>query len=117
MIRKVCCHLLKATQYSWQGLQWAIKQELAFQIEVGLSLVLIPLGLWLGHGATQKALLIMSWLLLPVIEMLNSALETTIDRISLERHPLSGRAKDFGSAAIFMACVNLVCVWAIILLG
>ncbi len=109
--------LIKATYYSLKGLHYALHHEYAFKLEVALSVLIIPLAFFIGQNTIQQAILIMSWLLIPIVELLNSAVETVIDRISKEIHELSGRAKDLGSAAVFVACINATIVWALIILG
>ena len=80
-------------------------------------MIVIPLGLWLGHGGVERALLISPVLLILVVELLNSAIEATVDRIGFERHALARLAKDIGSAAVFMSFVLLGTVWLLVLLG
>ncbi len=108
--------LVKACQYSWQGLRAACRHEEAFRQELWLSFVLIPLGLWLGQTGVEKALLTGSVILLLLVEMLNSAIEAVVDRIGDEQHELSGRAKDMGSAAVAISIGLIVVVWALVLL-
>ena len=107
--------LIKASVYSWQGLCAAYRNEEAFRQETWLCVVLIPLGLVLGDGGVEKALLVGSVLLLPLVEILNSALEAVVDRFGEEQHELSGRAKDMGSAAVALAIALLVAVWLLVL--
>ena len=107
--------LIKATGYSFNGLAAAFRHETAFRQEVALSLLLIPLALWLGEGGVEQALLIMSWLLVLMFELVNSGIEAVVDRIGTERHELSGRAKDVGSAAVLIALVNAAVVWLLVL--
>ncbi len=109
--------VVKATQYSWRGLRAAYRHEEAFRQELWLSLILIPLGFWLGQTGMEKALLISSVMLLPLVEMLNSAIEAVVDRIGDEHHELAGRAKDMASAAVAIAIAIIVVVWVLILLG
>jgi diacylglycerol kinase (ATP) len=109
--------VLRAFASSWHGLAGAFREEAAFRQELGLALVVIPLGLWLGHTGVERALLIAPMLLILVVELLNSAIEATVDRIGFERHALAGLAKDIGSAAVFMSFVLLVAVWSLVLLG
>ena len=85
--------------------------------EVRLALLMIPLALWLPASGIGKALMIASVLLVIVVELINSAVEAAVDRVSLERHHLAKRAKDIGSAAVFVALVNVVVVWALVLFG
>ncbi len=108
--------IIKAAGYSWLGFQAAFRHEAAFRQVVALNLVGIPLGLWLGKTAVERALLCASLLLCLVVELLNSAIEATVDRIGPEPHPLSGRAKDMGSAAQFMALAIAALVWLLILI-
>lgn len=109
--------LINATGYSLAGLSAAAKHEDAFRQELALAVVLVPLGLWLGPSGTGKALLVGSVLLVLIVELLNSAVEATVDRISVEDHPLAKRAKDIGSAAVMVALVNAAAVWGLVLLG
>ena len=108
--------IVQATRYSWQGLRAAYLHEEAFRQESWLCLLLIPLGLYLGEGGVEKALLVASVLLLPLVEILNSALEALVDRVGDERHELSGRAKDMGSAAVALAILILAVTWLLVLL-
>ena len=78
--------------------------------------LLIPLGLWLGEDGVARALLVGSLLLALVVELLNSAVEAVVDRIGAEHHELAGRAKDIGSAAVFVALLNVVVIWALVLI-
>ncbi|MBM3347975.1 MAG: diacylglycerol kinase [Betaproteobacteria bacterium] len=109
--------LLNAISLSFSGLASAFRNEEAFRQEVLLALVLVPLGLWLGEGGIAKALLVASVLLVLVVELLNSAVEAAVDRVSLDHHRLSKRAKDIGSAAVFLSLVNVAVVWALVLLA
>lgn len=106
--------LLHAAQYSRQGLAAAWRHEAAFRFEVMLAIVLAPLGYALGDSGVERALLIGCLLLVLIIEIINSSIEAAIDRISAERHELSGRAKDLGSAAVFVALLNVVVIWALL---
>ncbi|HAS81168.1 MAG TPA: diacylglycerol kinase [Verrucomicrobia bacterium] len=108
--------LVNATGYSWAGLKAAWRNEEAFRQESLLCAVLVPLALWLGDGAVEQALLIGSLLLVVIVELLNSGIEAVVDRIGQERHELSGRAKDIGSAAVFAALLNAAIIWLLILL-
>jgi len=108
--------LLNATGYSWAGLKTAWRNEEAFRQESLLCLILTPLALWLGDGSVERVLLIGSLLLIIVAELLNSGLEAVVDRIGPEHHELSGRAKDIGSAAVFVTLVNASLVWILLLL-
>jgi diacylglycerol kinase (ATP) len=109
--------VLRALSSSVQGLTGAFRDEAAFRQELGLALIVIPLGLWLGHSGVERALLIAPMLLILIVELLNSAIEATVDRIGFERHKLAGLAKDIGSAAVLMSFVLLAAVWLLVLLG
>lgn len=109
--------VLNAAGYSWAGLSAAFRHEDAFRQEVFLALLLIPLALYLGETGISRALMVGAVLLVLVVELLNSALEAAVDRISLEHHQLIKRAKDMGSAAVMIALANVVVVWALVLLG
>ncbi|RLA10492.1 MAG: diacylglycerol kinase [Gammaproteobacteria bacterium] len=108
--------IMKATQYSWQGLRAAYRHEEAFRQELWLSIVLIPLGFWLGQTGIERALLTGSVIMLLLVEILNSAIEAVVDRIGDEQHELSGRAKDMGSAAVAISIGLIVVVWTLVLL-
>lgn len=109
--------LIRAMGASGRGLLGAFREEAAFRQELALALIVIPSALWLGHNGIERALLVAPMLLILIVELLNSAVEATVDRIGLERHPLAGLAKDIGSAAVFMSFVLLVSVWLLVLLG
>jgi diacylglycerol kinase (ATP) len=109
--------LINAFSYSCAGLKTAYKNEDAFRQEVLLALVLIPLAFYLQHGAVERVLMVGSVLLLIIVELLNSAIEAAVDRISLDHHRLAKRAKDIGSAAVLIGLVNMAMVWSLILLG
>ena len=106
--------IINAGGYSMKGLKAALKHESAFRQEVALFVILLPVALWLGSGWLHYLLLIGSMLLVLITELLNSAIETVVDRISDEHHELAGRAKDMGSAAVFIALLNVLFVWAMI---
>ncbi len=109
--------VLRAFASSMRGLSGAYRDEAAFRQELALATLVIPVGLWLGHGAIERVLLVAPVLLLLIVELLNSAIEATVDRIGPERHVLAGLAKDIGSAAVLMSFVLLGVVWLIVLLG
>lgn len=109
--------ILRAVVSSVQGLAGAFREEAAFRQELAFATLVIPLGLWLGHSGVERALLIAPMLLILIVELLNSAIEATVDRIGLERHVLAGLAKDIGSAAVFVSFVLLAAVWLLVLLG
>ena len=109
--------VLRAVGSSLRGLEGAFREEAAFRQELALGVLVIPLGLWLGHSGVERALLIAPMLLILLVELLNSAIEATVDRIGFERHALAGLAKDIGSAAVFVSFVLLAAVWLLVLLG
>ena len=109
--------VLRALGASLHGLTGAYREEAAFRQELALAVLVIPLGLWLGHSGIERALLVGPMLLVLIVELLNSAIEATVDRISFERHALAGLAKDIGSAAVLMSVVLLVSMWLLVLLG
>lgn len=106
-----------ALHYSLAGLRAAFKHEDAFRQEVFLAAVLIPLAMLLPASGIGHALMIAAVLLVMIVELLNSAIEATVDRVSIENHPLAKRAKDIGSAAVFVALLNVLIVWILVLLG
>lgn len=108
--------ILKATTWSMQGLKAAWLHESSFRLEVCLFVVFAPIGLWLGENGVERALMVGSLLLVLSIELLNSAVEAVIERYGPEHHELAGRAKDMGSAAVFVLLCNAGMVWALILL-
>jgi len=108
--------LYKASIYSWQGFVAAFRHEQAFRLEIYLLLVLAPLAFYLTENSLERALMIGSWLLVMTVELINSAIEAVVDRFGGEQHELSGRAKDIGSAAVFIALVIVAVIWAGILL-
>ncbi len=109
--------LIKAAQFSLQGLKAAWANEEAFRIEVVLTAILTPAAFWVGNTAFERALLIFSLSIVLIVELMNSAIEAIVDRVGLEHHELSGRAKDIGSAAVFIAVIANTTVWLIIFLG
>ena len=109
--------VVDATRYSLAGLAAAARHDDAFRQELVLCAVLAPLGLWLGETGAERALLLGSLLLILIVELLNSALEAAVDRISLERHLLAGRAKDMGSAAVMISLISVPVMWLLVLLG
>ena len=106
----------RAMHCSYLGLAAAYRNEEAFRQELLLCLVLLPVACWLGNTNIERALLVGSLLILLIVELLNTAVEVVVNRIGIERHELSGRAKDLGSAAVFMAIANTVIVWLLVLL-
>lgn len=109
--------LFAATRHSMAGLAAVWEHEAAFRQEVLLAAVLVPAGLWLGKDGVRRVLLVGSVLAVLVVELLNSAIEAVVDRISPDQHDLARRAKDLGSAAVFASLVSLTVVWLLVLLG
>lgn len=101
--------------WSMKGLRAGFLHEASFRLEVYLAIVVVPLGLWLGHGPLEKILLAGTPLLVLSAELLNSAIEAVVDKVSPDFHVLAGRAKDMGSAAVFMLMLLVVLTWALIL--
>jgi diacylglycerol kinase (ATP) len=107
--------LVRSFGNTWKGLLGAFREEAAFRQELALALVVLPAGLWLGRNGVERALLTAPMLLILIVELLNSAIEATVDRVGLERHPLSGLAKDIGSAAVFLSFALLALTWLLVL--
>lgn len=107
--------ITRAFGYSLQGLRAAYRKESAFRQELLLALILIPGGLWLGRNGVERTLLIGSVLLVMIVELLNSAVEATVDRGGKDWDKLAGRAKDMGSAAVLIALLLLFATWGLIL--
>ena len=108
--------VLKALRWSLQGLRSAWLHESSFRLEVVMALAALPAAVWLGDSGVERALLVGSVLLVLALELLNSAIEAVIERYGPEIHELAGRAKDMGSAAVFVALCNVGLTWAFILL-
>lgn len=108
--------IVKAAGYSWHGLCSTFRHESAFRQELAVSAVLVPLALWLGDDAVARALMIGSVFLVLIVELLNSAVEAAIDRFGGERHQLSARAKDMGSAAVLVSILNAAVIWLLLLI-
>ncbi len=106
--------ILRATKFSAQGLAQAWRHEAAFRQELVLVLLLAPVAVWLGQTALERAVLIGCCLIVLIVELINSAIEAAIDRHGSEHHELSGRAKDMGSAAVFVSLVLVAVVWGLI---
>ena len=107
--------IFNAARNSLAGVAAAARNEGSFQVELAVCVVLLPLGLWLGGTGVERALLVSSVLIVLCAELVNTALEAAVDRISLEMHPLAKRAKDIGSAAVMLALVNAGVVWLLVL--
>jgi diacylglycerol kinase (ATP) len=108
--------IIKAFGYSWNGLRSAFRHEEAFRQELLLCLVLIPTAIWVTNEGLERALLISSLFVILIVELLNSGIEAAIDRFGGEHHKLSARAKDLGSAAVFVAFGHALVVWVTVLL-
>ncbi|MGH8670243.1 MAG: diacylglycerol kinase [Burkholderiales bacterium] len=108
--------VVSATRNSIDGLAAAVRHEDAFRQELMLAAVLVPLGLWLGANGFERALLVASVLLVLVVELLNSAVEAAVDRISFDNHRLAKRAKDIGSAAVLLSLASAAIVWLLVIL-
>ena len=107
--------IIKAAKCSMQGFAASWKFESAFRQEAVLALLSVPVAAWLATSVSQFALLVSVWCLVLVVELLNSAIESLTDRVSLERHELSGRAKDLGSAAVTLSLTVVAIVWGVAL--
>ena len=107
--------MIAATRYSLAGLRAAWQNEEAFRLEVIAAAILIPAAFWVGTTAVERILLIASILVVLIVELLNAAIENTIDRIGAERHELAGRAKDQGSAAVFLSLMMAGTAWGMLL--
>ena len=110
----IIAHIIKAVIWSMAGIKAAWKNEQAFRWEAIIIFLMMPVGLWLGKTAVERALLIASAMSILVTELLNSAVEAVVDRIGPERHELSKRAKDLGSAAAFISMITAAAVWGLI---
>ena len=104
--------LFNALRYSWRGLVAALRHEAAFRQELLVVAVLVPIAIWLGRSFAEVLLLLGPLVLVLIVELVNSAIEALADTITLEHHPLIGRAKDLGSAAVFLSIAFAVLVWA-----
>jgi diacylglycerol kinase (ATP) len=109
--------LWRATVVSYWGLGYALRNEEAFRIEAALCVALFPAALYLGHSGLERAVLVMSLVAVLITELLNTGVEIAIDRIGKEIHPLSGAAKDVGSAAVHLSLLQVPLVWGLVLLG
>jgi diacylglycerol kinase (ATP) len=108
--------VFRAIDASRKGLLGAYRHEEAFRQELAMAAIAAPLGLWLGHNGVERALLVASVLLVLLVELLNSAIEAILDRVSPERHELAGLAKDMGSAAVLISLLLCALVWVLVLL-
>ncbi len=108
--------LFKAFGFSMQGLSVAFRNEAAFRQEIYLSIVLVPLGIYIGETGAQRALLVSVIFLVLITELINSGMEAVVDRFGREHHELSGRAKDIASAAVLISLINVLIVWGCVLI-
>jgi len=104
--------LLRAFADAGRGLAAAVSGQIAFRVEIVVALVALPAALWLGESPAERGLLIVSAGLVPLVELVNTAIETTVDRVGKAYHPLAGRAKDLGAAALLFALVLAGLVWS-----
>jgi diacylglycerol kinase (ATP) len=109
--------LIRATRVSYVALGWALRSEEAFRIEAIIAVLLAPVGLWLGENGIQRAVMMLSLVLVLIVELLNTAVEVVVDRIGSEWNELSGRAKDLGSAAVHLSLLQVPLVWGLVLFG
>jgi diacylglycerol kinase (ATP) len=109
--------IVRAARFTARGFRHALVHDTSFRQEFVAGLILGPIGIWLGDNGVERALLILPLLLVLLIELLNGAVETVVDRIGTEHNELSGRAKDLASAAVFVALVTVPAVWGLVLLG
>jgi diacylglycerol kinase (ATP) len=107
--------MLRAFRSSAKGFIGAWREEQAFRQELGFACIALPLALYLGHNGIERALLAGPVLLILIVELLNSAIEATVDRIGMERHVLAGLAKDIGSAAVLASFILLAVIWLLVL--
>ena len=109
--------LVAAFGSSARGLAGIFREEQAFSQELAFACIALPLGVWLGHDGVQRALLTAPVMLVLIVELLNSAIEATVDRIGLESNALAGLAKEAGSAAVLLSFALLALVWVLVLAG
>jgi diacylglycerol kinase (ATP) len=108
--------VVNAFRFSMQGFRTCYRLEAAFRQELMLVVPLLPVGILVGGSPAERAVLVGSLLIVPIVELLNSAIEANVDRVGMERHELSGRAKDIASAAVFLSIVLAIVTWALVLL-
>jgi diacylglycerol kinase (ATP) len=106
--------VIAATVFSFKGFKAAWQQEEAFRTEILLAIVLVPTAFWLGHTTVERLLLLLSLVLVILAELANTAIESVVDRIGIEQHPLSGQAKDLGSSLVFVTNMTVLLVWGMI---
>ena len=109
--------LINALSYSLAGFRACFQNEEALRQEFYALVVLLPLALWLGESGVERALLAGSMMIVPLVELLNSAIEATVDRFGDEHHELSGRAKDIGSAAVLLSIIIALLTWILVIIG
>ena len=109
--------IVRAARYTARGFRQALVHDISFRQEFVAMLFLAPIGVWLGDNGVERALLILPLLLVLLVELLNGAVETVVDRVGMEHNELSGRAKDLASAAVFVAILGVFVVWGLVLLG
>lgn len=108
--------ILNAINYSWLGIKASWRTESAFREEIILGIILFPAAFWLGETLTQTAILIIPLFIVLIVELLNTAIEHVVNRVGLEQHELSGRAKDAASAAVFLSNLLTISVWMLVAL-
>jgi diacylglycerol kinase (ATP) len=108
--------LFNASKNSWKGIKYAWQTQWAFRLELALLVIALPFVYLIGQSPIEYVLMMSSLIMLPMIELLNSAIETTVNRISYDYHPLSGLAKDLASAAIAFSGINVCIIWGVIIL-
>ena len=109
--------IVKAAGYSWKGIRAAWKNEAAFRQEAVAAMIATVIAFWLDVDAVSRVLMIGAVVLVIIVEILNSAIEAVVDRIGSEIHPLSGRAKDMGSAAVLLSIILAIFVWVTLLIA
>jgi diacylglycerol kinase (ATP) len=109
--------VVRAFGSSMKGLSGAFRDEAAFRQELLFACIMVPLGVWFGHNGVERALLAAPVLTVLIVELLNSAIEATVDRIGLQRHALAGLAKDIGSAAVLLSFILVAVIWTLVLTG
>jgi diacylglycerol kinase (ATP) len=115
-LKKTIIQMNKASRHSAAGLKVAFQEEFAFQLEVLVSLIALPAAFLIGQTALERIALISSIVLVLITELLNSAIETTLNRISLTWNPLTKKAKDISSAAVFLALINALIIWVMLII-
>ena len=115
MLIKYAVRLVRAFKNSWAGLVEATREEHAFQTEILVAVFMMPIGLYFAKNTVEFCVLFGAGMLIFVAELINSSIEAAVDRVGSEYHPLAGKAKDLGSAAVFLAIINAAIIWALIL--